>query len=176
VSRRWWTVVVVAGAVLISLVLWVLPGAPAEPDSGRRTAPALTGTDLDGRRHDLRDLRGSIVLVTTWASWCAPCREEVPVLAAAADRYGHRDVRVLGLNTQDTPERARAFVAAEGVPFPSVVDADGTISVEWGVRGLPETFLVDREGRVAAHRIGAVTTEWVDEVLEPLLAAEEAPS
>ena len=134
-----------------------------------RPAPPLAGSDLGGQRHDLRDLRGSVVLVTAWASWCDPCRDEVPVLDEAVHRYGGDGLEVLGLNVQDRPEHARAFVEAEQPRFSSVVDHDGTRAVEWGLRGLPETFLVDRDGLVVAHRFGAVTREWVEDVVRPVV-------
>lgn len=159
-----------AAVVVCAAVLLVMGFAEGGPGSAARPAPPLSGRDLEGRHHDLRELRGSVVLVTAWASWCEPCREEVPVLSAALARYGDDGLEVLGMNVQDRRAKALAFVAAERPGFASVVDHEGNAAVDWGLRGVPETFVVDRDGRLVAHRFGAVTQEWVADVVVPVLA------
>lgn len=130
-------------------------------------APELRGTDLDGTYRDITELEGSVVVVAVWASWCGPCREEVSVLSNAQERLGPEGLMVLGLNFQDNPNSAREFVAEEQASFPSVVDRDGTISVGWGVTGIPQSFLVDRDGKIVARHFGAVTEEWIEDVVAP---------
>lgn len=132
-------------------------------------APALHGTDLEGSRWNLEDHRGSVVLVSVWASWCGPCREEVPVLSATDEQYGPEELLVLGLVFRDNPDAARQFIADENPTFPSVVDADGTIAVDWGVSALPQSFLIDEDGSVVARYFGPVTQQWIDEVVLPLV-------
>lgn len=134
-----------------------------------RQAPALTGQDLSGAGVALADFRGQVVLVTAWSSWCAPCREEVPVLVRAQDDLAPHGFRVLGLNVKDQRAAAQRFAQAHGATYPSVVDEDGVLAVEWGLRALPETFVVDRDGRIVAQRFGAVDQAWIESVVVPVV-------
>jgi cytochrome c biogenesis protein CcmG/thiol:disulfide interchange protein DsbE len=135
-----------------------------------RPAPPLEGAALGGDRFDLRDHRGKVVLVNVWASWCVPCRQEYPVLEEADRELGTRGLRVVGINTQDSEAEAQAFLdELGGENFLSVVDPDGRIAVEWGTFGVPETFVVDRDGRLRAKVVGAVTREWIVSNVVPLL-------
>ncbi|MCW4384777.1 TlpA family protein disulfide reductase [Salinibacterium sp. SYSU T00001] len=135
-------------------------------DVSQPAAP-LAGVDMDGRHHDLAELQGSVVVVSVWASWCGPCREEVQPLSQAEQEWGDDGLVVLGVNFKDHPDAAQRFVEEEGATFPSVVDADGAISIDWGVTGVPQSFLVDREGEIAAVRFGPVTDEWIADVVVP---------
>ncbi|MCF6735626.1 redoxin domain-containing protein [Blastococcus sp. KM273129] len=136
-------------------------------------APPLAGTTLDGGHADLAELRGSVVLVNVWASWCAPCREEMPLLVETAGQWGPQGLRLVGIDVNDDDAAAREFLAGVGgTSFPSIVDADGRLAVEWGTTGVPETFVVDRDGTVVARRVGAVSAAWLAEEVLPLL--EEA--
>lgn len=178
---RWWE----AGFALVLLAVLTVPFALALPDEGEgasrpafgaqalpRPAPPLAGATLDGGHVDLADLRGSVVLVNVWASWCEPCREEMPLLAEAAHRLGPEGLRIVGVASLDEEEDARRFLGSVGgVPFPSIADADGRAALEWGTMGVPETLLVDREGDVVARTFGVVTPRWIDEQVLPLLAA-----
>jgi cytochrome c biogenesis protein CcmG/thiol:disulfide interchange protein DsbE len=140
-------------------------------------APALRGTTLDGATFDLAQHRGNIVLVNVWASWCGPCRDEIPLLDAAARRLGPRGLRVVGVDTQDKPQRAREFLAEVAgtvgtvgtVAYPSIDDSAGRVAVDWGTFGVPETFLVDRDGTVRARVVGEVSPRWIDDEVVPLL-------
>jgi len=155
-----------SGAVLAVVLALALAGcgSSGEPDLPR-PAPALAGADLDGVHRDLAELEGSVVLVAAWASWCGPCWDEAPVLDRAQERWGADGLEVLGLNVRDVPRAAENFVARTGARFPSVVDPDGTVSVDWGVWGMPHHFLVDRTGAVVAHRAGPVTEDWLESVI-----------
>lgn len=134
-------------------------------------APALRGLTLDGGVFDLAAHRGSVVLMNVWASWCAPCRDEIPELDAAARALGPRGLVVVGVNTQDTPESARRFLAevSGAVGYPSVDDSTGRVAVDWGTFGVPESFLVDRDGTVRARMVGEVSSQWIDRFVAPLL-------
>lgn len=137
-----------------------------------KPAPALAGPTLDGGRFDLAALRGRVVLVNVWASWCPPCRAEYPVLVAASRALGPRGLSVVGINTQDNSDRARAFLQELGGEiYPSVLDANGRLAVQWGTFGVPETFVVDAAGNVRARGIGEVNAQWIDENVVPLLAS-----
>ncbi|MGI5187223.1 cytochrome c-type biogenesis CcmF C-terminal domain-containing protein [Promicromonospora sp. CA-289599] len=147
------------------LVVGLAGCAPAEDEPA--PAPALAGEGLDGHEYDVAELRGSVVLVTAWASWCAPCRDEMPVLVDAQEELADAGLEVLGINVRDLPGPARRFATEHELSFPSIVDQQGTMSVAWGLRGVPVTYLVDREGRLVEQHPGPVTAEWIDTVVEP---------
>jgi peroxiredoxin len=105
------------------------------------------------------ELRGSPVVLNFFASWCAPCRDEAPLLERAWHEYKDRGVRFVGVNFQDTPARARHFVEEFGITFPVVVDGDGDLARKLDVYGLPQTFFVDEE----AHLVGANDAADTDE-------------
>jgi cytochrome c biogenesis protein CcmG/thiol:disulfide interchange protein DsbE len=111
------------------------------------------------------DFRGAVTLVNVWASWCVPCHDEAPLLMAlAADKR----LRLVGINYKDGAENARRFLGRYGNPFAAVgADANGRGSIEWGVYGVPETFLVDRAGRIAYKLVGPITTQNMDAMLKP---------
>lgn len=112
-------------------------------------------------------LRGRVWLLNVWASWCAPCREELPVLAELSARDG---VPLFGLNYKDRPEAALAWLRQHGNPYlGSAADVEGRVGMDWGVYGVPETFVIDREGRIRYRHLGPVTPEAWRERLLPLV-------
>jgi cytochrome c biogenesis protein CcmG/thiol:disulfide interchange protein DsbE len=146
-------------------------GATATTGTPIRPAPQLTGTTTTGGRADLAALRGHPVLVTVWASWCRPCRQELPVLASARSRYAGQGVQFLGILTRDTASDGNALLASTGASgLVSVLDPDGSIAVSWGATGVPETFVVDGDGVIRARLVGPVTAASIDGHLHPLLA------
>jgi thiol-disulfide isomerase/thioredoxin len=139
--------------------------APGE----REPAPQIRGTTLTGEPFDLADYRGSTVVLNSWASWCAPCLIEMPVLIDAANTYADSGVRVIGINALDDPTNAGYFVEDLGIPFASVQDSDGAILASLpGVppRALPNTLVIDADGNVAARIIGPLTDSILNEVLQ----------
>ena len=124
-------------------------------------APPLAGPTLGGQ-FDLRDHTGEVVVVNVWASWCTVCREEHAELEAAAAQLQPAGVQFVGINTQDTVDDAKQFLEEMGgSSYPSVLDPRGRKAVEWGVFGVPETFLIDQRGRIRAKIVGKVTREWL---------------
>lgn len=116
--------------------------------------PGLKSSDL---------AQGQTTLVNVWASWCGPCRAEHPQLMALAGLDG---VRVVGINYKDEPENARRFLGALGSPFAAIgVDRSGRIAVDWGVYGVPETFIVDGRGIIRHKFIGPITESAYDDFL-----------
>ena len=133
-------------------------------------APVLAGTTLDGGSFDLASERGKPVLVNFWASWCGPCREEVPLLADAAARHAADGLVVVGALYKDDPDPARAFVAEQGATWPTVEDPDRVIGPAWKVLAPPQTFFVDREGVIREVQIGQVRdAEELDRLLASVL-------
>ena len=135
------------------------PGASAitvgSPLIGK-PAPPLAGTTLDGVPFDLAAHKGSPVLVSFWASWCGPCREEFPLLEDAAKRHAAEGLVVVGSLYKDDADPARAFVAEQGATWPTVADPERSIGSAWKVLGPPQTFFVDREGTIREVQVGQV--------------------
>jgi len=142
-----------------------------------RQAPSFTLPLLDGGTITLEDLRGKVVFLNFWASWCPPCRAEARTLEAAWQRYKDRGIVFLGIDIQDTVQDARAFLKEFGITYVNAWDASGEIAIEYGVWGIPETFFIDREGRITFKQVGAlgwpIITAKLDEALRGIVSAEE---
>lgn len=138
--------------------------------------PALEGLTREGAAVpglDVAELRGKPALVNVWASWCAPCRTEHPLLMELAK---DPRVTVVGLNYKDKPDNARRFLGQYGLPYSAVgVDPAGRLAIDWGVYGVPETFVLDRNGVIVHKFVGPLTSESVRGTLLPLLDKLSAP-
>lgn len=143
----------------------VVSGCAATPARGAEPVRALKGTDFSGTQWDLAKLRGQVVLVAVWASWCGPCHQEVQPLSRAQRDLGPEGLVVLGVNFRDNPDAAESFLAEEKPSYPSIPDADGSMSVDWGVTAIPQSFLVSRDGKIVERHMGEVTEAWVDDVV-----------
>lgn len=171
-----------AFAALFALLGWALLRSGGEPgglgvndefgkvDVDERMAPDFTLKLLDGGTLTLSELRGSVVVVDFWASWCWPCRQEAARLVQAYEEYRDRGVEFVGVGIWDRPAEAEAFVEEFGVPYPTGLDVPGAILVEYGVSGIPEKYFVDAEGRIAAKFVGPSSEDDLRETLDRLLA------
>ena len=117
----------------------------------------------------LADEKGKVVVLNVWASWCPPCKSEMPLLQRTHERISSQGGMVLGIDTQEPQEDALDFLHEKKITFPSLRDRDREYGRKYGVAAYPETFLIDRKGRVAALRRGPVTQAWLDQHLTPLL-------
>lgn len=123
---------------------------------GARLEPRLAGALSDGRVA-LRELRGTPIVVNFWASWCEPCRKEAPLLQRAWQQARRDGVVFLGLNMQDARSDAQTFLRDFSVDYPTIREPDNSTARAYGAAGIPETFFITADGRVAAHVIGAIT-------------------
>jgi cytochrome c biogenesis protein CcmG, thiol:disulfide interchange protein DsbE len=142
-----------------------LIGHPA-PETNFAAVPGLLARDgkpLPGI--DPADFKGVVTLVNVWASWCIPCHDEAPLLNALSQ---DSRIRLVGINYKDPPDNARRFLGRHGNPFVAAgADRSGRASMDWGVYGVPETFLVGRDGRIAYKLIGPITEANLERVLKP---------
>jgi cytochrome c biogenesis protein CcmG, thiol:disulfide interchange protein DsbE len=111
------------------------------------------------------DFKGAVTVLNVWASWCVPCRDEAALLMSLS---GDKRIRLVGINYKDQPDNARRFLGRFGNPFvASGADANGRAAIEWGVYGVPETFIVGRDGKIAYKLVGPLTPENLERVLKP---------
>ena len=171
--RRLWPyllpIAIFAGiGMLLYLGLYRDPSLVPSPLVGK-PVPEFELDPVQGRELGLssRDLRGEVALVNVFASWCVACRDEHPLLLAL-EREGVLPIH--GLNYKDTPDDATAWLNALGDPYTRIgADLDGRVGIDWGVYGVPETFVVDQDGRIAYKHIGPVTPRVLDEIILPLV-------
>jgi cytochrome c biogenesis protein CcmG, thiol:disulfide interchange protein DsbE len=178
VRRVWALIVIGASLALVGLLAYGLAAQRTDTSiddavaNGERVeAPSDSLSVLgESRRASLSDYRGQIVVLNFWASWCPPCVDELPLLEREQRRLETGGGTVLGVNYKDIPEDALGFVSAHRLSFPSLRDPDGEYSERYATLGIPETFVIDRRGRIAALRRGPVDQAWLDRTLSPLLA------
>jgi len=144
-----------------------IPSALIGRQAPQTALPPLEGLLNNGAQVPGLDptvFKGRVSLVNVWASWCVPCHDEAPLLT----ELGHDSrLQIVGINYKDSADNARRFLGRYGNPFSIVgVDANGRASIEWGVYGVPETFIVGREGKIVYKLVGPVTAENIDTVLK----------
>lgn len=128
-------------------------------------APDFTLPGLDGEPVRLSELRGQRVLLNFWATWCGPCRQEMPAIQA---RYNHGDFAVLAVDFGETRAQVQGFINEIGVDLPIVLDADGSVQELYRVRGYPTTFFIDAQGVIRFFHIGEMSTEDIDSYLKQM--------
>ena len=132
-------------------------------------APLFTLTSLDGREVSLESFRGRPVMLNFWASWCLPCRKELPLLLATASRHRDEGLALVGVVYQDEVAPARSFHRYIGGDWPGLVDPEGEVASAYLVRGVPQTFFIDRAGVLRGHHIGEVDQPDLDANLPAIL-------
>jgi cytochrome c biogenesis protein CcmG/thiol:disulfide interchange protein DsbE len=145
-----------------------IPSALIGRPAPQTNLPPVEGLQRDGQPVpglDAAAFKGEVTVLNVWASWCVPCHDEAPLLVKLA---GDKRIRVVGINYKDQPDNARRFLGRYGNPFAANgADSNGRGSIEWGVYGVPETFIVGRDGRIAYKLIGPITPENLEAVLKP---------
>ena len=172
--RRAWRWLIPLSAVQLLLLLAygfrLNPRDVPSPLVGRPAA-AFTLTTFDGQPVSLESFRGKVVVLNFWASWCKPaCYDEAPVLERGWRTWRDRGVVVVGVDIQDTVEAAQRFMREFSLTFPNARDLTGKLSIDYGVYGVPETFFIDRRGRIRAKHVGAVTDAVFRSNVESLIA------
>ncbi|MGM4990735.1 DsbE family thiol:disulfide interchange protein [Tardiphaga sp. 841_E9_N1_2] len=174
-KRRWMLALPLLIFAALAGLFWFRLGAdPAKLPSALigRAAPQTALPALDGLTDsgapvpglDPAAFKGKVSLVNVWASWCVPCHEEAPLLTELGK---DKRLQLVGINYKDAPDNARRFLGRYGNPFGIVgVDGNGRAAIEWGVYGVPETFIVGRDGRIAYKMVGGITQENYERVLK----------
>jgi len=145
-----------------------LPSALIGREAPKTDLPPLAGVERDGKAVpglSNATFTGAVTLVNVWASWCVPCRDEVPLLDQLSK---DKRIQLAGINYKDAPDNARRFLNRYGNPFVAAgTDESGRNSIDWGVYGVPETFLIGRDGRIAYKLVGPITANNLAKVLGP---------
>ena len=131
-------------------------------------APVIEGTTTTGDTFKLSDYKGKVVLLNCWATWCGPCRMEIPDLVALQSKYEARGFTIVGLSDDDDLEKPKAFAAQNAMTYP-VLLISPELKRTFGIEAIPTTFLVDKEGRVVWSRVGLITQDDVSSEIEKLL-------
>ena len=175
-SRRWLVALPLIGFALLAALFLVrlyggdpskIPSALIGRPAPQTALPALEGLTTDGAQVPGLDpalFKGKVSVVNVWASWCVPCHDEAPLLTELGK---DKRFQIVGINYKDASDNARRFLGRYGNPFGAVgVDGNGRASIEWGVYGVPETFIVGRDGSIVYKLIGPVTSANFDRVLK----------
>ena len=158
-------------SLFLFLVIAVIQGCSTDSNKTVQKEPAsdFTLELFNGELFHLNTHKGKPVVINFWASWCIPCREEMPVLEKAYKEYKKKGVVFIGISVQDTETKAREFVKEFQVSFPTGIDMTGVIRDSYRVYGLPTTFFIDREGKIDYLHVGGVNEELLKYELEKLL-------
>ena len=145
-----------------------IPSALIGHAAPQTTLPPVAGLERDGKPIpgiEPASFKGAVTLVNVWASWCVPCHDEAPLLVQLGQIP---QLRIVGINYKDEPENARRFLGRYGNPFSAAgADPNGRAAIEWGVYGVPETFIVGRDGRIAYKLVGPITPENLEATIKP---------
>jgi len=176
-KRSWLFVLPLIAFGLLAVLFWFrlgdndpsrIPSALIGKPAPHTSLPAVAGLTVDGRPVpglDPATFRNKVTVLNVWASWCAPCHDEAPLLLRLAQ---DTRIQVVGMNYKDAPDNARRFLGRYGNPFAAVgEDGNGRAAIEWGVYGVPETFVIGRNGLIAFKLIGPITPTNLDTVLKP---------
>ncbi len=137
--------------------------------SGKQAAPAFSLTDTEGKPLNLADLKGKVVLLDFWATWCAPCKVEIPHFVEMQKKYGPQGLQIVGLSIDDDAKPVREFTQKMGMNYP-VALADEKLTTQYGgILGLPVAFVIDKNGNIVAKHVGETKPEVFEQEIQKLL-------
>jgi thiol-disulfide isomerase/thioredoxin len=168
---------VILGLILLAPVGCTQVGTTAGTTVVRRLdepLPTLAGDDLDGGPLSTDDFRGDVLVLNVWGSWCGPCETEQPALVRVAERFEADGVSFMGINHTDQVAQAKEFVRRFDVPYPSLYDPAGRTAADLGYVGLPDTYIVDRDGTIRVAINGPTDEAQLTALLDEVLAATTA--
>jgi len=142
-----------------------------KPTAPGNAAPEFTVTDIDGKKLALSDYKGKVVLLDFWATWCTPCRAEIPHFVEMQQKYGPQGFQVVGISMDDDAKPVKEFYRQFNMNYPVAVGDDKLAQSFGGVLGLPVNFIIDREGRIHAKFLGATDVSVIDKAVSDLLAS-----
>ena len=162
----------VAIVLLTSMFMLGCHGSGAGPASAgsHSVAPDFSLTDLNGQPLNLASYRGKVVLLDFWATWCTPCRAEIPHFIEFQNNYSGQGFQVIGISMDDDLKPVQPFYKEFKMNYPVALGSDKLAQSYGGILGLPVTFLIDRDGRIAAKYVGAVDINTIDQAVKALLA------
>jgi len=166
------SIVLLLGVISVSVVvgLSLLQNNSTQPTGG--PAPDFTVTTFDGEEITLSDLKGRVVVVNFWGSWCGPCRAEAPDLQTVHENYQDEGVVILGITYLDRREDSLTFIEELGLTYPNAPDPGTKIAEDqYHIQGAPESFIIDREGNIAHFQYGPITAPRLSEIIDGLLEA-----
>jgi cytochrome c biogenesis protein CcmG/thiol:disulfide interchange protein DsbE len=185
VSQQAWNIVLVSVALFGALFIVntrvqsatqvnaqqqvIVPASDPKP-LPNHPAPDFVLQSLTGETVRLADLRGEVVLVNIWASWCGPCRAEMPMIEAVHQRYAEQGLRVLAVNQAEQPQVVQQFLQKHGLSFGALLDRDSAVSYQYHARALPASFFIDRNGIIRTVYYGQLSNSVLNGTLEQLLA------
>lgn len=168
---------ILAVGVIVGLYLvnayWIAPATqkPVKSSGNRPLAPDFSLTDLNGRTLTLSEHKGKVILLDFWATWCGPCRIEIPEFVKLQERYRDQGLVVIGISMDDGPEPVREFYREFRMNYPVALGDEKVGALYGGIFGLPTTFLIGRDGRIYSKHVGATETAVFEEEVRELLAA-----
>ena len=187
-NKRGWILLgtAVPVAALIALLAWASVKSGSNPgglavnnEFGQVSIDAEAARDfslelMDGQTLTLSELRGKVIMLDFWASWCPPCRQEAPALAQVYREFQGQPVEFIGIDIWDRPSDAREYVDLFDVPYPNNIDSQGIVAIDYGVKGIPEKIFIDPNGVISKKFVGPINADTLRATLNDLLDGKGA--
>ena len=164
-----WAAAVAVGVLVLGLLAYSIATGPSAPLQAGQAVPAFQLASVEGGQIDLGTQRGKVVVVNFFASWCTPCREEAAGLEETWQQYQPEGVQFFGIAYRDVSSKVQAFLDQFGTTYPCALDPGGRTARAYGLTGVPETFVIDRQGQLHRHIVGPIGQDELSLVIEQAL-------